>query len=64
MLNEKASKTVYKTEFADRKRKKSKTLNEIRLMENRNKTPENFQGASHVQKGVPPLHKLQLHVYQ
>ena len=64
MLNEKASKTVYKTESADRKRKKSKTLNEIRLMENRNKTPENFQGASHVQKGVPPLHKRQLHVYQ
>ena len=38
--------------------KRSKTLNEVKLVENINKNPEDFPQISSVQKEVPPSHKL------
>ena len=38
--------------------KRRKTLNEVKLVENIDKNPENFPQISSVQKEVPPSHKL------
>ena len=41
--------------------KRSKSLNEVKPVENINKNPQNFLKISPVQMYVPPLHKLQDH---
>ena len=47
----------------DRK-KRNKTLSEIKLVENINKNPQSFLEIGHAQNKVIPSHKLQDHAYQ
>ena len=56
LSDETASKYVYK-EYRER----SKTLNEVNPVKNRDNIPRSFQGASHVHSPVPPSHELQDH---
>ena len=44
--------------------KRSKTLNEVKPVENISKDPEIFLGVSPKQKEAHPSHKLQDHAYQ
>ena len=46
------------------RRKRSKTLSEVKLVENMSKNPESFLEISPVQKEVPLSHKLQDHAYE
>ena len=63
MLNEIKSKTVHKDELIDRG-KKSKTMSEVKPVENISKNPQSFLDISPVQKEVLPSHKLQNHAYE
>ena len=53
-----------KTKKVINTRKRSKTLNEVKLVENINKNPESFLEKPFEQKEVPPSHKLQDHAYE
>ena len=44
--------------------KRSKTLSEVKPVENVSKNLQNFLEISPVQKEVPPPHKLQDHAYE
>ena len=44
--------------------KRSKTLREVKPVENVSKNRQNFLEISPVQKEVPPRHKLQDHAYE
>ena len=46
------------------RRKRSKTLSEVKLVENISKNPQNFLEISTMQKEVLLLHKLQDHAYE
>ena len=48
MSDETTSKTVPKENDGDQYEKRSKTLNEVKPVQNINKNPQSFQGASHV----------------
>ena len=47
----------------DRK-KRNKTLSEIKLVENINKNPQSVLEIGHVQNKIIPSHKLQDHAYE
>ena len=53
MLDKVASKTVHKEDVIDR-RKRSKTLNEVKPVENASKNLVSFLWVSPMQKEVPP----------
>ena len=46
------------------RRKRSKTLSEVKLVENISKNPQNFLEISTMQNEVLLLHKLQDHAYE
>ena len=55
MIDGIASKTVDKDEEDDNRGKRSNTLNEVKLAENRSKNPQSFVEISSVQKKVATL---------
>ena len=55
MIDGIASKTVDKDEEDDNRGKRSNTLNEVKLAENRSKNPQSFVEISSVQKEVATL---------
>ena len=64
MLNEIESKTVHKDKDGINWGKKSKTLSEVKLVENISKNTQSFLETSPMQKKVLLSHKLQDHVYE
>ena len=44
--------------------KRSKTMNDVKPVENKNNNPEIFLEISPVQKKISPSHKLQHHAYK
>ena len=64
MLDEIESKTVHKDEEVIDRGKRSKTLSEVKPVENISKNLESFLEISLVQKEVLPSHKLQDHAYE
>ena len=64
MLEEIESKTVHKAEEGDRQRKTSKTLSEVKPVENIYKNLQSFLEMSPVQKEVLPSDKLEDHAYE
>ena len=63
MLVETESKTVIKMKVID-KEKWSKTLSEVKPVENISKNPQSFQEISPMQKETLPSHKLQGHAHE
>ena len=63
MLDETESKTMHKDEGDDRG-KRSKTLSEVKPVENISKNLQSFLEKSPVQKEVVPSHKLRDHAYE
>ena len=61
MLDELASKTKHKDKEGDQWRKKNKTLNVVKRVQNTNKNPQSFLNVSPRQK--EGSHKLQDHAY-
>ena len=63
MLDEIESKTMHKDK-SDWQRKGSKTLSEVKPVENVSKNQQSFLEVSPGQKEVVPSHKLQDHAYE
>ena len=63
MLNEIESKAVHKDKVID-KGKKSKTLSEVKPVENISKNLQSFLEISPVPKEVLPSHKLRDHAFE
>ena len=63
MLDKIDSKTVHKDEEGER-RKRSKTMSDVKPVENVSKNPQSFLEIRPVQKEVLPSHKLQGHAYE
>ena len=61
MLDEIKSKPCITTKKAIDRGKRSKTLSEVKLIENRSKSPQSFLEIRPVQKGALLSHKLQDH---
>ena len=59
MLDEITSKTVHKIEEEEGQGRRSKTLNEVKPVENISKNPDNFLDTNPFQKEIPPSHKLE-----
>ena len=64
MLDEIESKTVQKQKKVINRGKRSKTLSEVKPVENINKNLQSFLEISLVAKEVFPSHKLQDHAYE
>ena len=64
MLDEIESKTVHKAEKVIDRGKRSKTLSEVKPVENIKKNLQSFLEISPVQKKVLLSHKLQDHAYE
>ena len=65
MLDEIESKTVHKeTKKVINREKRSKTLSEVKPVENISKNLQSFLEISPVQKEVLPSHKLRDHAYE
>ena len=64
MLDEAEWKTVHNDEQGIDRGKRSKTLNEVKLVENISKNPQSFLEISPMQKEVLLSHKLQDHAYK
>ena len=64
MLDEIESKTIHKDKEGDQQRGKSKTLSEVKPVENISKNLQSFLEISPVQKILLPLHKLRDHAYE
>ena len=58
MLDEIESNIVHRGEEGDRQRKKSKTLSEVKPVENTSKNLHSFLEISPVQEEILPSHKL------
>ena len=55
---------MQKTKVVINRRKRIKTPNEVKPVDNKNKNLQQFLNISPVQKEVPPSHKLQDHAYK
>ena len=64
IFDEIESKTVHKDKECDRRGKRSKTLSEVKPVENISTNLQSFLQINPVQKEVLPLPKLQDHVYE
>ena len=64
MLDEIASKTMYKDKEGDQQMKKSKRLNEVTLIEKISKNLQIFLKINPMQEEALPSHKLQDHAYK
>ena len=64
MLDETQSKTMHKDEEGDQQRKRSKTLSEVKPVENISQNLQSFLEICPVQKEVLPSHKLPDHAYK
>ena len=64
MLDEIESKTVHKDKEVIDRGKRSKTLSEVKPVENISKNLQSFLEISPVQKEVLPSHKLRDHAYE
>ena len=55
---------MQKTKVVINRRKRIKTPNEVKPVDNKNKNLQQFLNISPVQKEVPPSHKLHDHAYK